>query len=164
MTSFILQVLQRTPLWVWPLFLALVWLGVLQSRPRELSRTRLFVLPAVMIGLSLLSVGSTFGGAPVSLAAWGGGIALAVLVYRLTGRPAGVVYSPASRTYSVPGSWLPLTLMMAIFFSRYAISVTLAIQPLLREAAAFAGGVSLLSGLASGIFFARARRILRADR
>ena len=164
MASFIFQVLQRTPLWVWPLFLALVWLGVLQSRTRSLPRTRLFMLPAVMIGLSLLGVWSTFGAAPVCLAAWSGGILLAVLLNRILRQPAGVAYLSASRRYTVPGSWLPLALMMVIFFTRYAITVTIAIHPLLREAALFAGAVSLVYGLMSGTFFARALHVVRAGR
>lgn len=164
MTSFILQILQRTPLWVWPLFLALIWLGILQSRTRAVPRARLFALPAAMIGLSLFGVWSTFAAAPLSLAAWGGGILLAVLLNRILGLPAGVAYSPASRRYTVPGSWLPLALMMVIFFTRYAITVTLAINPLLRETAMFAGIASLAYGLMSGTFFARALHVLRAGR
>ena len=112
----------------------------------------------------MFGVWSTFGAAPVSLAAWSGGILLAVLLNRILGLPAGVAYSSASRRFTVPGSWLPLALMMAIFFTRYAITVTIAINPLLREAAAFAGAASLAYGLMSGTFFARALHIVRADR
>jgi hypothetical protein len=164
MTSFFLQILQRTPPWVWLLFLALVGLGALQSRTRTLSRTRLFAFPAAMIGFSLFGVWSMFGAAPVSLAAWGGGILLAVLQNRILRLPRGVAYSSASRRYTVPGSWLPLALMMVIFFTRYAVTVTIAINPRLREAALFAGVVSLVYGLMSGTFFARALHVLRAGR
>ncbi|HEY8069670.1 MAG TPA: DUF6622 family protein [Burkholderiales bacterium] len=164
MSSFLLQILQRTPPWVGLLFLVLIGLGVMQSRTRSLPRTRVFVFPAVMLGLSLFGVWSSFGAAPISLTAWGGGILLAILLNRILGLPAGVAYSPASRRFTVPGSWLPLALMMAIFFTRYAITVTIAISPLLREAAMFAGAVSLVYGLASGTFFARALHIVRTGK
>lgn len=164
MLAFILQVIQRTPLWVWPLFVALVWLGFLQSRTRALHRVRLFVLPATMLGLSLFGVGSTFGAAPLSFAAWGCGIVLAVLLNLLLRQPRGAAYSAAARTFTVPGSWLPLALIMVIFFTRYAITVAIAINPPLREAAAFAGSASLAYGLMSGTFFARALHVLRTAR
>jgi hypothetical protein len=164
MLAFVLQVLQRTPLWVWPLFLVLVAFGILQSRTRAVPKPRLFVLPAAMIALSLAGVWSTFGANPASLGAWLAGGGLAVLLNRFFKQPGKVVYSPQARTFTVPGSWLPLTLMMVIFLTRYAVTVTVTINPALLEATAFAAGVSLAYGVMSGTFLARALHTLRAER
>jgi hypothetical protein len=53
---------------------------------------------------------------------------------------------------------------MTIFFTRYAVTVLLAIQPSLRQADSFTGGVAFLYGLLSGLFFARALRAWRSAR
>ena len=57
----IVQILQRTPIWVWPLFAALLYLGYVQSKTRSVSKQRLFALPLALVGLSLYSLFTTFG-------------------------------------------------------------------------------------------------------
>lgn len=158
----ILQILERTPPWVFALFAVLVVLGALQSRTRELGRSRVALLPAVFLPLSLLALGSVFGAEPLAYAGWLAGVAAAVLAGRRTRRPEPASYATATGLFRVPGSWAPLALMMAIFFTRYAVAVATAMQPPLRASPAFAAAVGLAYGLLSGAFLARALRILGA--
>ncbi len=159
--EFLLQILKHTPVWVWLLLGTLVYYGYVQSRTRRVSKARLLLLPAALAGLSLYGVWSAFGASVVAFCALLLGIALAVLANRILKQPGGVTYSESAGTFTIPGSWLPLALIMIIFFVRYAVAVTLVVKPWLRSLGAFAGIVGLVYGLLGGIFLARTLYTLR---
>ena len=156
----VLQVLKGTPTWVFALFLALLAIGFAQSRPRSVSLVRLSLLPGAFIAFSLYGVIAAFGAQPVELAAWAAGIATAVLAGRMLGSKPKARWDAAAGRFDVPGSWAPLALMMAVFFTRYAIAASMAMRPGLAREAAFAAGASLVYGLLSGTFLARALIVL----
>ena len=158
----ILQILQRTPPWVFALFLVLLVLGAMQSRPRDIGRARVALMPAIFLPLSLWGIWSAFGPEFFAFAAWLAAVGAAVLINRHTRVPRQVSYTPGTRLFHVAGSWIPLAMMMAIFFARYAISVAMAMQPALKSMPVFAAGVGAAYGLMSGSFLARALRILGA--
>lgn len=160
----LLQILQRTPLWVFALFAVLVAFGILQSRTRLVSLARVAILPLVLVGLSLSGLWGAFGANPFALATWVAAVAVALLLNRTIKWPRKVSYTAATRSFLVEGSWLPLAVMMAIFFTRYAVTVALAIRPALAATLWLPVAVSAAYGLMSGAFFARALRILGARR
>ena len=163
----LLEILKRTPTWVFVLFAALVFFGVMQSRTRQITLARVTILPIVLIGLSLSGLWGTFGGNGIgayAIAAWISAVAATVLANRVAKWPRKVVYTAATRTFLVEGSWLPLAVMMAIFFTRYAVTVTLAMNPGLAASPWLGTGVGFAYGLMSGAFLARALRILAATR
>ena len=43
--------------------------------------------------------------------------------------PRKISYAADTRSFLVEGSWMPLAVMMIIFFTRYAVDVALAMQP-----------------------------------
>lgn len=159
-----IQILQRTPVWVFGVFAALVVFGLLQTRTRHITRARVTILPAVLIGLSGLSLWTTFGGSLLALAAWAAGIGAAIALNQRVRWPRRVAYLPEQRTFLVEGSWLPLAAMMAIFFTRYATNVALATNPALGTLAEMQIATGFAYGLMSGAFLARALRILAAPR
>jgi hypothetical protein len=152
----LMQILRGTPLWVYPLFFGLIVLGYLQSKPREVAPARLAILPLALAAFSLSRVVGTFGLEPLALAAWAGGTAAALLLNSAWKQPAGARWSAATGTFHVPGSWLPLALMMAVFFARYAVAVGLAMAPGLAHSTGFAIATSFVFGLLGGLFLARA--------
>ncbi|HUJ85727.1 MAG TPA: DUF6622 family protein [Burkholderiales bacterium] len=160
----LVEILRHTPSWVFGLFVLLLALGITQARARRLGRTRLSLLPLAMLGLSLYGAASAFGSGPLALGSWGAALAAVTLASLELPAARGVGYSCAERTFTVPGSWLPLALMMAIFFTKYAVAVALARQPELRTATGFVAAVGGVYGMFSGLFFARALRILRVAR
>jgi len=160
----ILQILQRTPPWVFVLFLALLALGAAQRRPRELGQLRVALMPAIFMPLSIWGVWSAFGPSEFAYGGWIAGVGAALLLNRYTRLPRQVSYSRDARLFRVEGSWIPLAMMMAIFFTRYAIAVATAMQPALNGMPAFAAVVGFAYGLFSGSFLARALRTLAAAR
>ena len=152
----IITVLLGTPLWVWGLLAGLIALGVSQAMTREIAPRRVALLPAVMLPLSLLGVLGNFHGEPGALAAWAAGGALAATAAAPLVAPRGAHWSAAARRFHLPGSWLPLALILAIFGLRYSVGASLALNPSLAADRSFAAAASLGFGLCSGLFVARA--------
>jgi hypothetical protein len=152
----ILTIVQHTPLWVWGLLAGLIALGLVQTRDSAMTLSRILVIPAVMLALSLMGVVGAFGGRPMALGAWAVGLGLALLFGRRLVRSQGARWSAAERRVQMPGSWLPLALIVGLFAIKYLAGVSLAIEPRLAADAAFAGACCLAYGVFSGLFLARA--------
>lgn len=150
-----ITIVQHTPVWVWGLLAALVALGLSQTRDREISPMRVTILPLVMIALSLSGVFSAFGHFPVALGGWAAGVGAALGFGRQFILARGAAWSPQGATLRVPGSWLPLMLIVALFSLKYFAGASLALHPELATDAAFAGPMSLAYGSFSGLFLAR---------
>lgn len=157
----LLEILRRTPAWVYLLFLALLALGYYQSKPRVVPRLAIALLPSAMIGFSAYGVLSSFRASSFVIAAWLIGIGLALGLGRAVPLSRRASYSPSSRSFAIPGSWAPLVLMMTIFFTRYIVAVLRARNPALADVTLFASGVSLVYGFLSGIFLAGAVSLWR---
>ena len=158
----VLQALRHTPTWVYFVFFALLLVGYGQSRDRTVRRARVIALPIAMLCLSAYGVASSFGFALLPFAYWAGGFLVVVAFVRLIRTPAGVTYSANSETFRVPGSWLPLALMMAIFSIKYATGYALARPLSFAHHAWFVSSVSAGLGALSGVFVARAASIWRS--
>ncbi|MEJ6000030.1 DUF6622 family protein [Paucibacter soli] len=160
MMNMLLTIVQHTPGWVWGLLLALLALGLSQTRGQHVSARRLRLLPLIFLGLGIWGTLSAFGWHLGVALAWAGSFVLCHRLVRRSGWPGAASYQPASQRFHVPGSWLPLGLMMAIFLLKYAVGVTLAMQPQLAQQTGFAIAVSAAYGALSAVFLARARNIL----
>lgn len=155
------QIVSHTPVWIWGLLLALFALGLKQSRRATLSLKRVIILPVVMTVLSVLGTLSAFGTAPTLLLVWAlTAIAMGSVVLQQP-IPAGTRYDAATDSFDVPGSWLPLALMMGIFATKYAVGISLAMHLAFVHEAAFVMGICALYGAFSGVFIGRAVRLCR---
>ncbi len=157
----LLQILAHTPKWVFALFAALLGLGLSQLLTRRPGLSRITLLAAGMTAFSLYGTVSAFAAVPTALIAWLAGAATVILILLNRPVPAGTSYDAASRRFTVPGSAVPLALMMGIFFTRYVVGVILAMQPAHANDVAFALAASALYGAFSGVFAARAARLWR---
>lgn len=148
--------LQHTPTWVYGLLFALIALGVSQSFPRTVTLRRSAVLPLALVGVSLMGVVGTFDHQPLALLAWAS--ALAATVAALHGRvdTSAVRFSAVTQRFQLPGSWVPLALMLGLFAVKFGTGVTLANQPELRDSTGFALAASAAYGMFSGVFLGRA--------
>ncbi len=158
----LIEIIKGTPLWVWALLAGLIALGAVQVRDREMSRTRLLLLPLAMLLLSLLSTSSAFEMASAALIGWVIGGTIAVVTLRQAAAPAAGPRDTG--LYHVAGSWWPLILIVCIFCIRYVVSVTLVIDPSLRQHVTFQAAAGLLSGTFAGLFLGRALTVLGIGR
>lgn len=159
-----LQVLSHTPPWVFALFVALLAFGLLQTRSRDVKAILAYVLPAGMVALSLSGIQSSFGFKPSPLAAWAVGlVAIAVIGYKAFPHE-GISFDPANGTFYIPGSWVPLAVIMAIFFTKYAFAVMQGFGVAAAGSPITAVALSLIYGCLSGYFVARASSLVAAAR
>jgi hypothetical protein len=157
----LMQVLTHTPRWVFFLFAGLAWLGFLQMAGRRVSLRRVTLLPVVMLALSFYGVVFSFASLSWALLPWAAGVALSAAAVLARPVPEGTAYEPRTRRFALPGSALPLALMMGIFFAKYAVGVSLATAPELASSAGYATLVGAVSGVLSGVFLGRAARLWR---
>jgi hypothetical protein len=155
------QILSHTPAWVFALFLGLLVFGLLQTRTRTVRRIPALLLPAGMIALSLAGIQSSFGFAPVPLASWALALAIAALVGHALFRDERVRYDATAKTYFVPGSWVPLAVIMAIFLAKYVYAVMNALNAAVISRPSVVVGLSAVYGVLSGYFAARALNLIR---
>ena len=162
--SAIVDIVRQTPTWVTALLGGLLVLGISASRDRDVHIGRLLLMPLAMGAMALWGVESAFNGTgrlPELLAVWAAGYAALLALGLRLPVPAGVRYSAAQRSFHLPGSWLPMGLILAVFLLKYAIGVQLAMEPTIATHPGFAYPVAAVYGLLSGIFAARTLRVLR---
>ena len=119
------QVVAHTPLWVWGLLALLIALGLAQSVARKVSLRRVIWLPLAMTALSLHGTLSVLQADQWIWVLWLGAAVATMAWFASSDLPAGVGFEPSTSTFSLPGSWEPLVLMMGIFMTRYAVAVVL---------------------------------------
>ena len=153
----LVNIISHTPLYVWAILAFLISRGVAAMRERELPFKSLLIIPAVMLVLSLSDIANKFGLGALPLAAWlAGAAASGVLAWR--GSAARISMGSAPGLVRVRGSAWPLVLMLAIFVTKYATAVSLAIAPGVAGQALFIVGICLLFGAFNGFFLGRLAR------
>jgi len=157
----LLQILANTPKWVFVLFAALLWLGLSQLLTRRVGLSRITGLAIGMSAFSLYGTVSAFAGVPMALLAWLAGAAAVFALLAGRAAPLGTRYDAATHRFTVPGSAVPLAVMMGIFLTKYAVGITLGMQPAVARDLLFALAVSAVYGAFSGVFAARAARLWR---
>lgn len=159
-------IIQHTPYWVWGLLVGLLALGASQLFGRNVSLVRAMAMPLAMTALSVYGLISAFGSAGqvgASVGAWlAAATAIAVLALWLQpAAPSGTLYAATSRSFFIPGSAMPLTLILGIFLTKYFVGVELALQPALARDGSFALQIAVLYGVFNGLFAARSLRLWR---
>ena len=157
-------ILSHTPLWVFGILAALVALGSAQMKTRQMTVQRASAIPLVMVVLSLMGTVSAFPGSALALASWATAFTLTTATRVQQGAPRDAAYHPETRRFTVPGSTVPLLLMMGIFFTKYAAGASLGLQPQLAQLPGFACVISAAYGVFSGAFLARGWRLWRLRR
>jgi hypothetical protein len=157
----IIEILSHIPRWVFALFFGLLYYGYMQTKTREISVTRLVIMPVAMLALSFSGVWNTFGASILAIGCWFGAYALGAATAVSWVNVKGVKYSAETRLFTLPGSWLPLALMMAIFFTKFVVGMNLAQHPEFLEQTRFIAIAGMAFGIFSGMFLGRMLKIAR---
>ncbi len=157
---FITEIIQNTPTWVWILLAVLAALGAMQMCERTVKRFTVLIAP-----IALLMVGLFASPRPAyAFAWWVAAFALMLLFGFKRGRVrSGVRYLPESDALSMPGSVLPMIVMLAIFMISYMLNIAFALKPTLRGDAMVQSIAAVMLGALSGLFLARALRLFRLN-
>lgn len=160
----IVQILQHTPPSVWAILAGLLLLGLLQTRRRRVGTAQVAALPLTMLALGLWSMAGGFWQAPALALLWlaalatGSGLAL-----RRPPTP-GSRWLHLARRFELPGSWMPLLLILTIFSLRYALGLATAFNPGLRGWMPLQTALALVFGVLAGLSVGRAIALLRLTR
>ena len=150
-----MQILSHTPTFVFILFFVLLVFGFTQTRDRKVNLILAFLLPVLMAVFSLAGVFSSFGISLITIGLWLSGlIIVAYLVHRFFSTK-GISYFSAEGKFFIPGSWVPFSVIMAIFFTKYAVGIMTGMQMVLVHQPHFIFILSFLYGCFSGYFIAR---------
>jgi hypothetical protein len=154
--KFAWQILIHTPIWVFPLFAYLVWLGIRATRPRTVTIWRSLIVPAVFIvwGLSRLLSRQDYAW---PLVTWVAAAAVLLVIGLLTAQPFELDHTTGE--IKRPGSWVPLIRNVTVFALQYAVAVIAAVDPHDATTAAIIGRA--ISGGTTGYFLGRTIALLR---
>jgi hypothetical protein len=155
-------ILRNTPASVWGLLAGLLALGASQLRDRRASLARVSIMPLAMGGFSVWGTFTALGASSLlsgAIAVW---LAAAAGTFALLapGR-ARAEFDPVRRSYALPGSVVPLLLIIGIFLVKYVVGVELAMAPRLVQDTQYALTVAGLYGAFTGIFVGRTWRLWR---
>lgn len=157
----ILMILSHTPIWVWAVLALLLALGLWQRRDRHVRRGQLLALPLALLALGLGSMAPGLAAQPVAALCWLGSIATFLWLGTRLPRSAAARWLPEQQRLFLPGSWVPMALIVAIFGLRYAAGVGQGLHPQWRNAFEVQVPLALIFGALSGLFLGRALGLLR---
>jgi alpha-beta hydrolase superfamily lysophospholipase len=143
-----LDIVLHTPLWVWPLFALVLWLGWSARKPRVVHPLRLAALPLVGLGVTIAGVVQSAMPA-FTVAGWLVGLLLALPVGYAVGRGREVHWQDGR--VRIAGSWFLLGFALSIFAVRYALGVTFGVWPRLALQPAWIASAGLVGGVIAGI-------------
>lgn len=158
-----MQTLQHVPVWVFALLIGLIALGLLQTRTRKIRARRLLGTNIALTLFTLVGVTQQWRHTPwlaLALLTWAAACLLVSWALGQGEAPDGASYEPATLHLTVPGSWLPLVLFMAIFACKFIVGMVSATAPGSLHSVQAAIGISALYGLFSGVLNGRSWRLL----
>lgn len=153
-------ILAQVPTWVWCLLLALAALGLSQTRDRWVGAARLRRMPLAFLAFSAWSTVAAFGWQAFTVLGFLAGLSATRQLLIASGWPGAARHDAARDAYFVPGSWVPLAVMMGIFAIKFLLGMTLAMSPQLAQQAGVVLGVSALNGALGSLFLARTRNLM----
>jgi hypothetical protein len=148
------SILSHTPVWVWFLLAYLLLRGISALKPREMPWSRALIMPTIFFVWALYGICT-------ELTDWAAALAAFVIALAIgsaggwihAGRFPAARFEPATGLLWRPGSATTLVLVLLGFFSKYALSVELAMHPSLGADAGFAMLFGGASGLVDGAFW-----------
>ena len=149
------EIITRTPIWVFVLFFFLVFLGLSQVKDRRISFPRVMILPIVMLFLSIAGVISAFGLSLVSIFTYLFSLSLGIIFNIMLKLPRNSEFLEEEKQFFIKGSFIPLFLIMCIFFTKYFVGVVTAKELDFIFSIYFISTISFLYGFFSGIFIGR---------
>src|SRR5262245_19256691 len=162
MPSF-LQIVTNMPLWVWPLMLFVLWLGLQGLRPRVIPVWRLAILPVVGLTTSLAGIVQSMDPAAAAT-----GWSLALLAFLPLGWTFGqgrpVRLRPGDGRLEMAGGWFGLLFGVSIFAVRYAMGVLFGVLPALRAEPLWIHASGAVGGAVAGIGIGWLANLLRRAR
>lgn len=148
------------PVWVFAVLALLLGLGLMQARTRLVAPALIRAVAFGLLAYSLWGVVSSFGLLASVVTAWLAGVGVSAVLGRTALSPRGLSHDAATDKVRVPGSWLPLVLLMGIFGLKFAVGYAAGTGAPIAAGSPASAAIALSLGLLSGAFFARAHAVV----
>jgi hypothetical protein len=144
----IIEIIKGTPMWVFLLFALLIYRGILAANGKMMNLKKLFIMPIVFLFL----MGQKMSANP---AAFLGFLVVGCFIGWLIYKNIEIKADKEKKQIFIPGSYMPLILIIVAFSKGYFIGYTTAVHPELVKTFWFTFGVATVSGIFSGMFIGR---------
>ncbi len=148
-----MDILLHTPKWVFLLFFFLLYLSYIQINDRKLSKSRVFIVPIVMVCFSVFSIFSTFDLNLKNILIYILSLALGIFLNKILRFPS--ILKVENGFFLVKGGFHYPILIMCVFFTKYFLGVISSVNPTLLLQNNFIISMLVLFGIYTGIFFRR---------
>ncbi|MCP4177921.1 MAG: hypothetical protein GY756_09155 [bacterium] len=142
-----LSILQGTPFWVYLIFILLIKRGISACKENTISVKKVFIAPVVIFILSLHRINSVY--------LYSGFFICGLLIGYLIYRKMHTSYDKETKKITMPGSIIPLILMIGVFAKGYYIGYLTSTSPALMHTPHIMMSIDIISGIFSGIFIGR---------
>ncbi|AQH01214.1 hypothetical protein A9R05_20375 [Burkholderia sp. KK1] len=149
------DILLGTPTWVWVLLAVLVSRGMKAMKGGTAPLSKLGIVPAIFAGWGLLHLLSDHATGWDTALMWVAGGALGVGIGAAIAKRSGLTVDRTLRTVTLPGSAVPLVLILLTFAMKFWIGFELATSAHLGVDSTFVVLNGLVSGVVAGIFAGR---------
>ena len=153
-------ILTGAPIWVWPLLVALIWLGLRSTKQRRVPVWLIFAMPL----LALTSFGKVLALAaqPFGLHGYLAGYAIGAL-FGWIGQ-GGWLISKQGGFAEIRGEWFTLLAVMTIFWANFAQGVLGALAPEVLSVTLYPPVFASIIGIPGGFFMGRTLRTIATPR
>lgn len=156
MSQVFVGIWQNAPIWVWPLFFVLLFIGLMAMRTRDSSCIPYFFYP--LFGLSAANAINGLVHVPTSWIVFAFSFLVGVaLAFRWQD---GLILQKTGWNMKLKGDRITILILMLIFFSNFVNGVLESVAPQLREATVFTIIFAGVIGACSGSFTGRALRVV----
>jgi hypothetical protein len=144
----IIEIIKSTPTWVFLLFALLIFKGIMATQPKTIKLSKLFIMPILFLCLTKQKISYISEYFIVFLAI---GCIIGWLIYKKT----KIRTDKENKLLFLPGSIIPILLIIAAFTKGYLIGYTTAVYPKFAHTAAFKHSMMAISGILTGVFIGR---------
>lgn len=149
-----LQIIAKIPLFVWPLFSALLIAGLRARKTNMVPLGVLLLIPSIFFGWSLFALLSREPLDPLAIFLWILCLAVGLFIGFFHIQRLRLEFDREKKRVKMPGSWIPLILSMSIFSSKFSVGMMRAMLPHLEGSVLFLS-LELFSTIILGVFAGR---------
>lgn len=150
-----LEILSKIPFFVWPLFILAIFGGLKARNTHWTPLLVLWIFPTLFFVWSLSSYFDKYGADWLTVCFWGFCFLIGVLTGMALIFKQPLRFHKQKKLVELQGSWLPLTLSMSVFASKFSIGILGGYFPELKGSALFFS-LELLAVAVLGVFAGRA--------
>jgi hypothetical protein len=149
-----LQIITKVPLFVFPLFPIFLHVGLRARRGSSFPIAVLVLIPSLFFGLSLFLFLGKYGTNPGAILSWFFSFAVGGSIGFFYTQKIKLQFDREKKRVEIPGSWIPLILLMSIFVSKFSLGMISSMMPHLKGSLLLMG-LELFPTLILGIFAGR---------